>query len=248
MKESFQVDPAHTVIGFSARHLGVTAVRGRFWRFSGWFIADRADLAGAVGEVAVEVRSLSTDEEQRDTHLRSPDFFDAETYPRMVYRLTGITPLADGTYVADGTLTIKETTQPLQLRARLEGETPDPFGGGGSRIGISAAGQVDRFDYGLTWDGLAGAVPMAGRTIQIQIDAELVASPMTTRAALEASAGMDAWLVRMNAEELQGLRRALVRMTDAVDARLQLLTGQRPANGGEPVEPPAKRRRWLGRS
>ena len=94
MKESFELDPADSVIGFSARHLGVTAVRGHFAAFSGWFEADREDLGNATGEVRVEIASIDTGEEQRDAHLRSADFFDAEEFPLMTFRMRGATARA----------------------------------------------------------------------------------------------------------------------------------------------------------
>jgi polyisoprenoid-binding protein YceI len=223
-KESFELDSVHTVIGFSARHLGVTAVHGRFWRFSGWFIADREDLSDAAGEVTVEVASISTGEDQRDAHLRSPDFFAAGEFPYMTFRLTGIQHETDNLYLVDGDLTIRDITRPIRLRAAYGGEAPDPMGKG-TRIGVSAAGRVDRMEFGLKWDGLAGAVQMVGNMIDIQIDAELIVAPLSARAALEAAAGMSTWIGRLNERELEDLQRALARMSAAVDQRLATLKG-----------------------
>lgn len=260
VKESFELDPSHTVVGFSAKHLGVTAVRGRFWRFSGWFTADRDDLANATGEVTVEVASISTGEEQRDAHLRSPDFFAADTYPLMTFRLHGVRHQADSTYAVDGDLTIRETTRPVRLLATYGGEAPDPFGSG-TRIGISAVAQVDRMDFGLNFDGLSGAVPMVAHAIDIQIDAELVTAPLSARAAVEAATGMGAWIDRMDRRELKELQRALGRMSAAVSRRLSTVDGlsngsgappspgTEPAPAGEPPIPtvPERRRGLFGR-
>lgn len=254
IKESFELDPAHTVIGFSARHLGVTAVRGRFWRFRGWFAADRDDLAGAEGEVSVETTSISTGEDQRDAHLRSPDFFNSEEFPHMKFRLTSIAYEAGNAYVVGGDLTIREATHPIVLHARLGGETPDPFSSG-TRIGISLTGQVDRMEFGLNWDGLAGAVPMVARNIEIQIDAELVTAPLTAKAAIEAASGMDEWIERLSVRELEQLQLALARMARAVGQRLEVVNGSSSQNGAAPVPAPApapaqeqaRRRGLLGR-
>jgi polyisoprenoid-binding protein YceI len=178
MKERFELDKAHTAIGFSAKHLGVSTVRGSFDQFEGYFEADREDLSTATGEVTIQVASISTKTEQRDAHLRSADFFEAEKYPTMTFKLTGIREQDSQTYRVEGELTIKETTRPIALEAVFEGETPDPTGSGGTRIGVSALGQVNRMDFGLNWDGLAGAVPFASHTIRLQIDAELIATPV----------------------------------------------------------------------
>jgi polyisoprenoid-binding protein YceI len=215
------------VIGFSAKHLGVTAVRGHFSRFGGWFEADRDDLAGARGEVRVEIGSIDTGEDQRDAHLRSADFFDVEKHPAMSYRLTGVSAQGGDAYLVDGELTIKGTTRPLRLKATFQGETENPFGSG-SRIGISATGQVDRMEFGLNWDALSGAVSFAAHKIEIQIDAELVASP----------------LENLSQPELVELRGALERVLLAVDRRLQLAG---PAPAPAPPEPEPQRRnpgRW----
>jgi polyisoprenoid-binding protein YceI len=237
VRERFELDPAHTVLGFSAKHLGVTTVRGSFWRLAGWFEADRDNPVGARGEVAVEVGSIVTGQEQRDAHLRSADFFDTERHPTMTFRLTGVRPRADDTYLVLGDLTIKQTTRPITLQATLEGETADPAGAG-SRIGISATGQLDRMDFGLDWDGLAGAVPFAGHTVKLEIDAELIAAPASP-AATETVAGLEALIESLGPRELADLRRALDRAARAVDDRL------------EPPAPPAGRggglRRILGR-
>jgi polyisoprenoid-binding protein YceI len=169
----YEIDPNHTTVGFSARHLAVSTVRGQFNKFTGYFEGPDDDFTKARGEVKVEVASLDTRTEQRDNHLRSADFFDAAKYPYMTFKVTGIDPVDGDTYLVRGDLTIKETTRPITLEGTIEGRTPDPFGGK-ERLGISAKGQLNRMDFGLNWDGLAGAVPLAGHSIKLQIDAEIV--------------------------------------------------------------------------
>ena len=169
----FEIDPNHTNVGFSAKHLAVSTVRGHFSKFDGFFEGPDDDYTKARGEVKIDVASLSTKTEQRDNHLRSADFFDAEKYPYMTFKVTGVEPLKGDTYLVRGDLTIKETTKAITLEVTLEGRMPDPFGGK-ERLGVSAKGQLNRMDFGLNWDGIAGAVPMASHTIKLEIDAEIV--------------------------------------------------------------------------
>jgi polyisoprenoid-binding protein YceI len=182
MRERLEIDPTHTQIGFSARHLGVSTVRGHFGRFSGAFEIDTENLAEATGEVTVDAASIYTGTEQRDGHLRSADFFDVEKYPTITFRLTSVEPRSGDQYLLTGDLTIKETTRPITLNLVVEGEAPD-FTGGGKRIGVTASGQLDRMDYGLNWDGLAGAIPLASHTIKLSLEAELIANPVVAEEA-----------------------------------------------------------------
>ena len=169
----YEIDPNHTNVGFSAKHLAVSTVHGQFSKFEGYFEGPDDDISKARGEVKVHVDSIDTRTEQRDNHLRSADFFDAEKFPYMTFKLTGVEPVDSETYVVRGDLTIKETTRPIKLEATVEGRVPDPFGGK-ERVGVSAKGQINRMDFGLNWDGLAGAVPLASHTIKLEIDAEIV--------------------------------------------------------------------------
>jgi polyisoprenoid-binding protein YceI len=179
----YEIDPSHTTLGFSAKHLAVSTVRGQFNKFEGSFEGPDNDDTMARGEVKIDVASLSTRTDRRDDHLRSADFFDAQKYPYITYKLTGIEPKGGDTYAVHGDLTIKDTTKPITLEATLEGRLPDPFGGK-ERLGVTAKGQINRMDFGLNWDGLAGAVPMASHTIKLEIDAEIVvkvAEPALTK-------------------------------------------------------------------
>lgn len=148
-----------------------------FSKFEGSFEGPDEDSTQARGEVKIDVASLDTRTEQRDNHLRSADFFNAEKYPYITFKVTGIEPVKGETYLVHGDLTIKETTKPISLEATLEGRVPDPFGGS-ERLGIAARGQLNRMAFGLNWDGLAGAVPMASHTIKLDIDAEIVVKAM----------------------------------------------------------------------
>jgi polyisoprenoid-binding protein YceI len=176
MAERYEVDPAHTLIGFSAKHLAVTTVRGSFQKFSGWVGVDRDDPGSLTGEITVDVASLTTGTEQRDNHLRSADFFEAEAHPRATYRLTSAEPLGENRFHVNGDLTIKQITRPLVLEVTLEGELDHPFYQGRKIVAVAATGQINRKDFGLNWDGLAGAIPLASNEIKLQIESELVSA------------------------------------------------------------------------
>lgn len=170
---NYEIDQAHTHFGFTAKHLGVSTVRGRFNKFEGRLAGPEDDYTKAQGEVKVEVASLESRSDQRDTHLRSADFFAVEKYPYITFKLTGIEPVDAENFRVLGTLTVKEVTKPIVLNATIEGRMPDPFGGK-ERVGISARGQINRMDFNLNWDGLAGVVPFASHTIKLEVDAEIV--------------------------------------------------------------------------
>jgi len=169
----YEIDQAHTHLGFTAKHLAVSKVRGRFNKFEGFFEGPDDDPTKARGEVKIEVGSLESRSDQRDTHLRSADFFDIEKYPYMTFKLTGIQIIDDENFTVTGDLTVKDITKPITLDATVEGRMPDPFGAK-ERVGISASGKINRMDWGLNWDGVAGAVPFASHTINLEVDAEIV--------------------------------------------------------------------------
>jgi polyisoprenoid-binding protein YceI len=169
----YEIDQAHTHLGFTAKHLAVSTVRGRFNKFEGHFEGPDDDFTKARGEVKIEVASLESRSDDRDNHLRSGDFFDVAKYPYMTFKLTGIEPIDDENFRVLGELTVKETTRPIKLDATIEGRMPDPFGAK-ERLGVSARGQLNRMDFDLNWNGLAGAVPFASHTIKLEVDAEIV--------------------------------------------------------------------------
>ena len=170
----YEIDKAHTTVGFTARHLAVSTVRGQFNKFDGRFEGPDDDVTKTTGEVKVEVASIDTRTEMRDNHLRSADFFEAEKYPYITFKLTKLEPIDDAKFRVHADLTIKETTRPIVLDATLEGRVPDPMTGGKERLGISARGQLNRMDFGLNWDGIAGAIPIASHTIKLEVEAEIV--------------------------------------------------------------------------
>ena len=168
---TFELDPSHTHVGFSVRHM-MAKVRGRFASFSGTVTVADDPLDSSV-EVSVDVASVDTRDEQRDAHLRSADFFDAESHPEMTYRSTALTPKGEGRYRVEGELTIKGVTRPVPLDVTFEGVGVDPWGN--PRLGFSAAAEIDREAFGLTWNQTleTGGV-LVGKRVAIEIDGQAV--------------------------------------------------------------------------
>lgn len=169
----YEIDQAHTHLGFTTKHLGVSTVRGRFNKFEGRLEGPDDDVTKARGEVKIEVASLESRSEQRDTHLRSADFFDVEKYPYITFKITSIQAVDAESFKVTGDLTVKDVTKPIVLDVTVDGRMADPFGAK-ERLGVTARGQLNRMEFGLNWDGLAGAVPFAGHTIKLEVDAEIV--------------------------------------------------------------------------
>ena len=167
----WNVDPVHSSVGFVARHLMVSKVRGRFATFTGALTIADDPLASKV-EASVDIASITTGDETRDGHLKSGDFFEAETFPTMTLVSTGIDK--DGSdYVLHTDLTIKGITKPVDFELEFDGVSGDPWGG--TRAGFSAEAEVNRKDFGLEWNVVleTGGV-MLGEKVKIQLDVQAV--------------------------------------------------------------------------
>jgi polyisoprenoid-binding protein YceI len=152
---TWAIDPVHSEVGFTARHFGVSKVRGRFNKFEGTIVTAEDPLASTVN-ATIDVASIDTNQEQRDAHIRSADFFHAEEHPTMTFASTGIK--ADGDeYVLEGDLTIRGTTKPVALELELNGFGPDPYGG--TRVGFTATTEINRNDFGVSFNGPIPGVP-----------------------------------------------------------------------------------------
>ncbi len=167
------IDPSHSEIGFSVRHLMISTVRGSFTSFSGLAEFDPEAIQEGSINVEIDPSSIDTRDENRDGHLRSADFFDVESYPAIRFASTSIEPHGDGRYAVHGELTIKDVTRPVVLDTALTDVISDPFGG--ARLGVSGSTEIDRKEFGLTWNQAleAGGV-MVGEKVGITIDAQLV--------------------------------------------------------------------------
>ncbi len=169
----WNIDPAHSEVGFAAKHMMISTVRGRFSEISGYIDFDENDPESAKIDVEVGVASVDTRQEGRDNHLRSADFFDTENHPSMKFVSTKVEHLKGNEYKVTGDLTIRGNTNPVTLDATFEGTHPDPWGG--TRAGFAASGKVNRNEFGLTYNAAieAGGV-VIGPEIKLQLDVEAV--------------------------------------------------------------------------
>jgi polyisoprenoid-binding protein YceI len=171
-RTTWQIDPAHTDVAFAVRHLMISTVRGRFSDVQGTVSVEGGDFQTAEVEVTVGTGSVDTREAKRDAHLRSADFFDAERFPEMTFRSRRVEKTPRG-YTLIGDLTIRGVTREVALAVVDEGRVRDPWGN--ERAGFSAAGVLNREDFGLTWNAAleTGGV-LVGSDVRISIDVELV--------------------------------------------------------------------------
>jgi polyisoprenoid-binding protein YceI len=151
---TWTVDPAHSKVGFAVKHMGIATVRGEFKDFEGTLeIGDDLSTARAYG--TVKVRSVDTNEPQRDEHLRSPDFFDAGQYPELRFESTSIEALDDEEFRITGNLTLNGVTNEVVLHAEAQGTDIDPWGN--ERVGLEVTGQLSRGDYGMKFNQALGS-------------------------------------------------------------------------------------------
>lgn len=146
---AWSIDTAHSSVGFTARHLGLSKVRGSFTGFSGELDGDPSDLTTASGRFEVQMASIDTGSTDRDAHLKSAEFFDVEKYPTMTFVSKSVTTDGDD-YNVTGDLTIKDVTREVTLDLEHGGETTDPFGN--HKVGGTLTGTINRSDWGLTWN------------------------------------------------------------------------------------------------
>ncbi len=171
--DTYKVDPAHTSVNFSIEHMVINTVHGRFRQFEGSITVDPDNgnaLKGASG--TIQAKSIDTDIEKRDNHLRSPDFFDAEKFPTITFESTEIKK--DGSdQVLVGKFTMHGVTKDVSLPFKLKGPIKGPMGN--TIVGLEVNAKLNRKDYGLTWNKVieAGGL-MVGEDVTTQINAELV--------------------------------------------------------------------------
>lgn len=166
------LDPAHTTVEFEARHLMVAKVKGRFGEFEGSLhIAE--DPRQSSTAVTIKAASIDTRTQQRDDHLRSPDFLEVDVYPELTFTSTGVEHDGGEDWKIRGDLTIHGVTKPVILKTEYNGQTGDPFGG--QRAFFSAETKIDREEWGLTWNqALETGGWLVGKEIKITIEIEAV--------------------------------------------------------------------------
>ena len=170
--DNYKIDPAHTSVGFSVRHMGVSNVKGHFDEFAGSVVLDNGSIKEATA--TIQVKSVNTGIEKRDNHLRTADFFEAAKYPEITFKSKRVEKSGDQT-VLIGDFTMRGVTKELRVPVTVSGPIKDPQGN--SRIGLEAKTTVNRKDYGMKFNAVmeTGGV-MVGEEVTIEINAEAVKS------------------------------------------------------------------------
>ena len=168
---TWQIDPAHSEVAFSVRHMMLSKVRGRFSAFSGTITTGEAPEASSVS-ADIELASISTGSEQRDAHVRSPDFFHTDDHPLMTFRSGHVRPEGD-VWIITGELSLKGITRPVELRTELLGIGPDAYGG--TRAGFHATTRINRHDFDVNWNAaIEGGGVVVSDKVEITLDIQAV--------------------------------------------------------------------------
>jgi polyisoprenoid-binding protein YceI len=170
----WKIDPAHTNAYFKVKHMMISNVKGEFTSVTGSLEYNEADISQSKVEATIDAKSINTRDQQRDGHLKSADFLDADKYPTITFRSTKVSSQGEGNYEVAGDLTIHGTTRPVVLTVNdLTAPAKDPWGN--VRIGLEATTKINRKDFGLVWNAAleTGGV-LVGDEVHITVDAEFV--------------------------------------------------------------------------
>lgn len=175
-KTKWTLDPAHSEIGFKVKHMMITNVSGAFEKFDAQVETAGVDFTTAKIEFTAEVSSITTSNTDRDTHLKSADFFDAANHPQLKFVSTKVERKDDDNYLVHGNLTIRDVSKPVKLNAEFGGIGKDPWGN--EKAGFTISGKINRTDYKLNWNAAleAGGV-LVGEEVRIQAELQLVKQP-----------------------------------------------------------------------
>ncbi len=167
------IDPTHTDVEFGVRHLMISTVKGRFGGVEGTVTLPHGDAVKAQIDISIDATSLDTRVQQRDDHLRSPDFFDVARFPKLTFKSRRVARTGTDTLRVIGDLTIRDVTREVPLEVRELGTVRDPWGG--ERAGFSASARINRRDFGLNWNQAleAGGV-LVGEDVAIRLEVELI--------------------------------------------------------------------------
>jgi polyisoprenoid-binding protein YceI len=167
----WNVDPVHSTVKFSVTHLVISEVEGNFKKFDGNFTSSKPDFTDASIRFVIDVNSINTDNDMRDKHLKSDDFFNAEKYPQMVFQSSAFKKVAANKYALYGNMTIRNVTKPVKFDVTYGGTAKDAYGN--MKAGFKATTVINRFDYDLKWNALteAGGATV-GKDITINLNLE----------------------------------------------------------------------------
>jgi len=165
------IDPMHSEVQFKVKHLVISTVTGFFKSFEGSLETENEDFDGAKISFSIDIDSIDTNQSQRDGHLKSADFFDAEKFPKITFKSTSFKKTDDDEFQLDGELTVKGITKPVTLAAEFGGSTADFYGN--TKAGFEVSGKISRKEFGLTWEGVteAGSV-VVGDDIKLLINVQ----------------------------------------------------------------------------
>lgn len=151
----WSIDNLHSEIGFKVKHMMITNVSGKFAQFNGNVQTEGNDVSTGKFEFSAAIDSIDTGVADRDAHLKSGDFFDAASYPNLIFKSSGIQKISDDELVIEGHMTIRDITKPIALKAEISDVVVDPYGQ--TKFGISVSGKIKRSEYGLTWNAVTEA-------------------------------------------------------------------------------------------
>lgn len=166
------IDPMHSEIQFKVKHLVISTVTGTFRNFEGGATTEHDDFENAEVHFSLDVDSVDTNQEMRDTHLKAADFFDAVTYPKIAFKSTSFKKVDEDEYAMTGDLTIKDITKPVTLKAEYGGTAKDAYGN--QKFGFEVTGKVNRKEFGLTYNALTETGGLAlGEDIKLSANIQL---------------------------------------------------------------------------
>ena len=182
---TWTLDPSHSSIEFSAKHMMISTVRGRMGAVNGEIIADEQDPANSSIQMTVDIAGLTTGDAKRDAHLRSGDFFDAENHPEATFKSTKIEPLSENKFRVTGDLTIRGTTKSITLEVERDGEAVNPWGA--TAAAFSSAITLNRKDFGLNWNvALEAGGVLVSENVKLEITIEAIKQVATADSAAAA--------------------------------------------------------------
>lgn len=175
VKTRWAIDPTHSEVHFKVRHLVISTVTGSFTKFEGHVDTSADDFSDAEVEFSADTASINTNHDDRDGHLKSPDFFDAFKYPKLTFSSKGFSRKGENSFVMKGDLTIKGVTREISLDVEMGGVVKDPWGN--MKAGFEVTGKINRKDFGLIWNALTETGNMVvADEIKVHINVELVKS------------------------------------------------------------------------
>ncbi len=169
-QKNWKLDPSHSSVKFSVTHLMVSEVEGSFKSFDGTLSSKNDDFTDAAITFTVDVNSINTDNDMRDKHLKSDDFFNAEKFPKMTFKAVSFKKSSGNKYILEGDLTIRDVTKRVKFDVVHRGVQNDPWGN--TKAGFKATGTIKRLEYGLKWNTMSGSTAVVSDDVEIVINLE----------------------------------------------------------------------------